>query len=120
MTEADVLEWLRVCFDPELPVNIVDLGFINRVAVGNDDRAVGDETRYRVLIEVTMRAPNEEREAMLLGQISNRLAGIRQISRAEVAITWEPSWTAERMSPSARRQLGLDRPSSDGLVQIRL
>ena len=124
-TEAKVLEALRVCFDPELPVNIVDLGLVYSVTVEQDTEAPGAEVpgtapRFRVSVVLTMRAPNDEREAMLLGQVSNRLAGMREVSLNTVELLWEPPWTADRMSDAARRQLGLDRPARQGLVEIKL
>ena len=120
LTEADVLDALRVCFDPELPVNIVDLGLVYRIAVSVDPEAPGVEPRYRVAVGLTMRARNEEREPMLVAQVVNRLAGIREISRTEVKLVWEPAWAPERMNDAARRQLGLDKPASVELIQIRL
>lgn len=120
LTEADVLEALRVCFDPELAVNIVDLGLVYAIRVERDINAPGFEPRYAVLVTMTMRTPSEDREAMLMGQVRNRLAGTREISRADVELVWEPHWTADRMTLAARQQLGLDRPSNRGLVSIRL
>lgn len=120
LTQADVIEALRVCFDPELPVNIVDLGLVYAVQVEHDEDAPGYRPRFAVHVTMTMRAPNEEREAMLVGQVKNRLAGMQQISRAEVELVWEPAWTAERMSGAARQQLRLDTPAKQGLVTIKL
>lgn len=119
LQEDDVREALRVCFDPELAVNVVDLGLVYGIDVAPDADAPGVETRYLVRVKMTMRAPNEEREAMLVGQVVNRLMGMREVRRAFVEMVWEPAWTAERMSAAARRQLGLDREVTPGLVQIR-
>jgi metal-sulfur cluster biosynthetic enzyme len=119
-TEDDVREALRVCFDPELAVNIVDLGLVYGIALTRDEDAPGFEPRYDVHIQMTMRAPNEEREAMLIGQVRNRLAGMREVSHTSVELVWEPAWNADRMSDAARRQLGLDRPAKQGLVSIKL
>ena len=69
LTEADVLEALRVCFDPELAVSIVDLGLVYDIRVSRDEDAPGFEPRYFVHITMTMRAPNDEREAMLIAQV---------------------------------------------------
>ena len=120
LTEDDVREALRVCFDTELQVNIVDLGLVYGITITRDEDAPGYEPRYFVHIDLTMRAPNDEREALMLGQIQNRLAGMREISRSTVEVVWEPVWTAERMTPAARQQLGLDRPAKQGLVRITL
>ncbi len=120
LTRDDVTDALRVCFDPELPVNIVDLGLVYGVEVTPDLDAPGMDPRYAVHITITMRAPDEEREAMLVAQVQNRLMGMREVYRATIELTWEPPWTADRMSAAARRELGLDRPAKQGLVTIRL
>jgi metal-sulfur cluster biosynthetic enzyme len=119
-TQIDIREALRVCFDPELPVNIVDLGLVYAVQVQQDEEWPGFEPRYVIHVTLTMRAPSEEREAMLIGQVKNRLAGLPDVSRSEVSLTWEPAWTADRMSAAARQQLGLDRAPKQGLVSIKL
>ena len=120
LSENDVRQALKVCFDPELAVNIVDLGLVYGVAITLDEDAPGFEPRYKVRITLTMRAPNDEREAMLVGQVKNRLAGMREVSHSDVELLWEPAWSADRMSAAARQQLGLDRPPKHGLVTIKL
>lgn len=120
LTEDDIREALRVCFDPELQVNIVDLGLVYDIFVQQDHEAPGFEPRFHVTVTMTMRAPNDEREAMLVGQVRNRLAGMQEVSGSAVEIVWEPAWTADRMTPAARQQLGLDRPAKQGLVTINL
>jgi metal-sulfur cluster biosynthetic enzyme len=120
LTEADIREALRVCFDPELAVNIVDLGLLYGFTVTPDHDAPGFEPRYNITIDLLVRTQDEERQAMLAGQIRNRLAGIPQISRSEVRFVQEPAWTADRMTPAARQQLGLDRAPKQGLVTIKL
>lgn len=120
INEEDILDALRVCFDPELPVNIVDLGLVYGVQLSQDLDAPGIDPRYRLHVLLTMRSTNEEREGMLLAQVQNRLMGMPEVSRAEIEMVWTPMWTAERMSHAARHQLGLDRPAKQGLVTIRV
>ncbi len=120
LTDADVLDALRVCFDTELAVNIVDLGLVYGIDVVRDEEAPGFEPRYDVRVTLTMRAPNEEREALMVGQVRNRLAGMRAVSHSLVDVVWEPAWTMELMTDAARRQLGLDRPAKQGLISITL
>ncbi len=120
LTAEDVREALRVCFDPELPVNIIDLGLVYGITVEQDRDAPGLEPHYAVSIDLTMRAPNEEREAMLIAQLKNRLAGIQEVSRSNVHLVWEPAWSADRMTDAAREQLGLSRNQKQGLVSIQL
>ena len=120
MTTDIVREALKVCFDPELPVNIVDLGIVYGIYVEQDHDAPGFEPRYIVSIDLVMRTPNEERAALLTMQIKNRLAGMQEISRSEVRIVGEPAWSADRMSGAARRQLGFDPMPKQSLVSIKL
>ena len=101
-------------------MNIVDLGLIRTIQVTRDEDAPGYEPRFLVHITMTMRAPNDEREALMLGQVHNRLAGMREVSRSTIDIVWEPAWSADQMSDAARQQLGLDRPVKQGLINITL
>jgi metal-sulfur cluster biosynthetic enzyme len=120
ITEDDIREALRVCYDPELAVNIVDLGLVYDITVTQDHEAPGFEPRYNVSVTITMRAPSDDREAMLIGQVKNRLAGMQQVSHSAVNLAWEPAWNADRMTAAARQQLGLDRTPKHGLVSIKL
>jgi metal-sulfur cluster biosynthetic enzyme len=119
LTPEEVRDALRVCFDPELPVNIVDLGLVQDIRVALDRDAPGMDPRYAVEVDLTMRVASEEREPLLIAQVVNRLAGMERISRTTVLMTWTPPWTPDRMSAAARQQLGLDRPV-DRLVNIQL
>jgi len=119
-TTDHLREALRVCYDPELNVNIIDLGLVYDVQLSLDEDAPGYEPRYIADITLTMRAPSEEREPLLIAQVQNRLAGLHAISRSNVQMVWEPAWSADRMSAAARQQLGLDRPAKQGLINIRL
>lgn len=120
LTADDVREALRVCFDPELPVNIVDLGLLHAIDLTPDPDAPGTMLRFRVAVTLLRRTTDEQREAMLQGQVANRLAGIYEVSQTTVHFTNEPTWTADRMSDAARTQLGLNRTQKPGLVQIQL
>ncbi len=120
LTEAAVLDALRVCFDPELPVNIVDLGLVLGIAVQPDADAPGTTPRAHVTVHLLRRTQDEQREAMLQGQVANRLAGIYAVSGCTVTFAYEPTWTADRMTDEARAQLGLNRTQKPGLIQIRL
>lgn len=120
LTDDGVREALRVCFDPELPVNIVDLGLVESIRLAPDQEAPGTAQRFVVTVTLLRRTEDEQREAMLQAQVSNRLSGMYEISKAAVHFTDATPWTAERMSDDARRHLGLDRSPGTGLVQITL
>ncbi|MBE7181402.1 MAG: DUF59 domain-containing protein [Terriglobus roseus] len=112
MTESDLRNALRVCYDPELRINIVDLGRIASIRIEHDAEAPGLAQRDRVT--VTLFPRNEEHDAILAAQIVNRLYGIREISRAEVRFDDAPAWSPDRMNAAAKHELGRQR----GLIQI--
>ncbi len=107
LTEEDVLTALRDVYDPELPVNIVDLGLIYRVGVSPDPDAPGMVPRFRVAIDVTMTSQGCPAHEVILEKIRNRLAGVPAISATEVTLVWQPPWSPERISEAARQQLGI-------------
>src|SRR6059036_886206 len=90
-----VLEALRGCYDPEIPVNIVDLGLVYNVSL--------DEGRARV--KMTLTAPGCPAYDYLLAQVKSEVERVPGVRSAEVEIVWDPPWTPERMSVEARRRL---------------
>ncbi len=107
LTEDDVLTALRDIMDPELPINIVDLGLIYKVDVAPDPDAPGMLPRQKVAIDITMTTQGCPAHAMILEQVRNRLAGVREISECNVELVWEPAWTPDRISPAAQKKLGI-------------
>ena len=107
LTEQDVLSALRDVNDPELPVNIVDLGLVYRVAVLPDPDAPGMVPRQRVEVEMTMTTQACPAHGIILEQVRNRLGGLREMSEADVKLVWEPAWTPDRISPEAQKKLGI-------------
>ena len=120
LREANVLEALRVCFDPELAVNIVDLGLVDSITLERDVEAPGTLQRHYVRLTLLTRTQDDERNAMLHAQIENRLMGMPEVSRVTIHVPDGIVWSARLMSAAARRQLGLDRASDTGLVQIKM
>ena len=98
LTEEEIYEVLRECYDPEIPVNVVDLGLIYGVAI--EDGGVG--------IQMTLTAPGCSMGAMIATDIEDKLLGIPDCEHARVEIVWDPPWTPHRMSDAARKQLGID------------
>jgi metal-sulfur cluster biosynthetic enzyme len=107
LTEADIFTALRDCFDPEVKLNLVDLGLIYSVEMGPDPDATPRWPRQWVKVQITLTTPNCPASGLILDQVHNRLASIPDVSRAEVELVWEPKWTAHRISEAGRRQLGL-------------
>jgi metal-sulfur cluster biosynthetic enzyme len=107
LMEQDILDALRDINDPELPVNIVDLGLIYRVDLAADPDAPGMLPKQKVAIEISMTTPNCPAHAIILEQVRNRLAGLPDLSWIDVNLVWEPAWTPDRISPAAQKKLGI-------------
>lgn len=98
LSEAEIYEVLSECFDPEIPVNIVDLGLIYGVTFDGDT----------VNIQMTLTARGCSMGDLIATEIEEKLLGLPDCNRANVEIVWEPAWTPQRMSDAARKQLKLD------------
>jgi metal-sulfur cluster biosynthetic enzyme len=110
--EQDVLTALRDVYDPELPVNIVDLGLVYRVDVAVDANApgagiAGVPPRHRVEIDVTMTSQGCPAHELIIEKMKNRLAGLQAISGTRVNLVWEPAWGPQRISDAGRKLLGI-------------
>ncbi|HID27843.1 MAG TPA: metal-sulfur cluster assembly factor [Methanosarcinales archaeon] len=98
VTKEDVMEVLKDCYDPEIPINVVDLGLIYDVQVDND----------KVDIKMTLTAPGCPMHGMISQDIKQRVEEIEGIKAANVSIVWDPPWTPDRMSKDAKKLLGFE------------
>ena len=96
--EKQVWESLKTCYDPEIPVDIYELGLIYNVEV--DDRRV-------VTVTMTLTSPACPVAESLPPEVESKVAAVDGVSSARVEITWEPGWTPEMMSEAARLTLGM-------------
>ena len=96
--QADVIVALREIFDPEIPVNIYDLGLIYGVEV--DDNA--DAT-----VTMTLTTPHCPVAETMPGEVEMRVMSVPGIRDAEVVLVWEPAWGPHKMSDEARLELGM-------------
>lgn len=96
--EAEVLEALRSCFDPEIPVNIYELGLIYDVKV---------EESGAVKIQMTLTAPSCPAAQSLPGEVQARVKEIPGVTDVTVDVVWDPPWDPSRMTEAARLQLGM-------------
>jgi metal-sulfur cluster biosynthetic enzyme len=102
-TQEEVLTALKDCYDPEIPVNIVDLGLIYGVKF---DPAGGDT--QDVTIDLTLTSQGCPAHVSIGEQIKMRLLQLPGVRNANVNVVWTPPWTPERISPDARKQLGIE------------
>jgi metal-sulfur cluster biosynthetic enzyme len=107
LAETDILAALRDCFDPEVKLNLVDLGLIYGVATGPDPDSTPAGPRQWVKVTMTLTTPQCPASGLIFEQVNNRLAGMPEISKVEVDLVWEPPWTPYRISEAGRRQLGI-------------
>ncbi len=96
--EARVIEMLRTIYDPEIPVNIYDLGLIYELEVQDS----GD-----VYVRMTLTAPNCPVAQDFPGMVEAALWHVDGVTGVTVELVWEPMWSPENMSEAARLQLGM-------------
>ena len=89
---------MRTVYDPEIPVNIYDLGLIYDCKIGEDGTTK---------IEMSLTAPGCPVAGILPGEVAEAVAGVEGIGQVEVRLVWDPPWTPERMSEDARLALGI-------------
>ena len=97
--QTDIVEALKSVYDPEIPVNIYDLGLIYEVDV-DDDR--------RVAITMTFTAPNCPAADFILEDVRTKLESVDGVKGANVNLVFEPAWDQSMMSEEARVELGFD------------
>jgi FeS assembly SUF system protein len=97
--QSRVIEALRTVFDPEIPVNIYDLGLIYGLDV--------DEAHGSVHIRLTLTAPGCPVAQTFPDQVGSTVDAVPGVNEVEVELVWEPPWSKDMMSEAARLQLGL-------------
>ena len=93
-----IVEQLSTVFDPEIPVNIYELGLIYDVAVDKQGLAV---------VRMTLTAPGCPAAVTLPAEVQGKVKGIEGVTDARVDLVWEPPWDKDRMSDAAKLQLGI-------------
>lgn len=96
-TKEEVYEVLQNCYDPEIPVNIVDLGLVYDVEV-NDDK---------VAVKMTLTAPGCGMGTMIASDAQQKILGLPGVKEASVDLVWDPPWDPSMMSDEAKQRLGI-------------
>ncbi len=102
-SEASVWEALKQCFDPEIPVNIVDLGLIYDLRIDE-----GEGGKKDVAIKMTLTAQGCGMGPVIAQDAKNRVEQLEEVENADVQIVWEPVWSPQMISENGRQVLGLD------------
>ncbi|MFO1499020.1 MAG: putative Fe-S cluster assembly protein SufT [Verrucomicrobiota bacterium] len=103
VNEEALWQALRSCYDPEIPVNIVDLGLVYELQL--EALPSGGN---RVAVKMTLTAPGCGMGATIAGDAQQKLLAVPGVADADVQIVWEPAWHHSRISPAGRALLGLD------------
>ena len=96
--ETDIVAALKTCYDPEIPVDIYQLGLIYTVRVSPEGRAD---------IEMTLTSPACPVAGTLPPEVENKVRGVEGVTEAHVELVWDPPWNPDMMSEAAKLQLGL-------------
>ena len=97
VTEEKIVRMLKTVFDPEIPVNIYDLGLIYKIDLGEDGNLV---------IDMTLTAPNCPAVDFIVEDVRMKVASVEGVKSVDVNIVYEPAWDKEMMSEEAKLELG--------------
>lgn len=97
--EGRVIAALRTVYDPELPVNIYDLGLVYRLDV--------DEAAGKVQVRMTLTAPGCPVAQTFPATVERAVEAVQGVNEARVELVWDPPWSRDRMSEAARLDLGM-------------
>ena len=93
-----IVEALKTCFDPEIPVNIYDLGLIYKIDINDENQ---------VEIDMTLTSPNCPSIEELPSEVEEKAREVEGVSSVKLNLVWEPPFTQEMMSEEAKLSLGL-------------
>jgi FeS assembly SUF system protein len=96
--EEQIVEALKTVFDPEIPVNIYELGLIYDLEI---------ETEGQVKIKMTLTSPGCPVAGSLPGEVQTKVEGVPGVANADVELVWDPAWNPSMMTEAARLQLGM-------------
>lgn len=97
-TEERIIEVLRTVFDPEIPVNVYDLGLIYRIELNEDATELS--------VDMTLTAPNCPAADFIMEDVRQKLEGLSELKKVDVSLVFEPEWTKDMMSEEAQMELG--------------
>jgi probable FeS assembly SUF system protein SufT len=100
-TKEDIWEAMKQCFDPEIPVNIVDLGLVYDLEIS------GEKEKQDIHIKMTLTAPGCGMGPSIAEDVKTRISTLNGINSVEVELVWDPQWDRDMMSEDAKLQLGM-------------
>jgi probable FeS assembly SUF system protein SufT len=103
--EDQVWETMKGCFDPEIPVNVVDLGLIYDLQINEPDR---DDGRHKVQVRMTLTAQGCGMGPVIAEDVKQSIESLPGVAEAQVEIIWDPPWTPHMISEEGRKKLGIE------------
>jgi len=103
-SDDQVWEAMKGCFDPEIPVNIVDLGLIYDMQVASADAA----GQHVISVKMTLTAQGCGMGPVIADDAKTRIEALKDVSSAQVDIVWDPPWTPHMISTEGRLKLGIE------------
>ncbi|MBI4431207.1 MAG: putative Fe-S cluster assembly protein SufT [Candidatus Omnitrophica bacterium] len=100
--EKLIWDQMRTCYDPEIPVNMVDLGLIYDCKIQENEK-----NEYRVSIKMTLTAPGCGMGQVLTSEVQRKVLSVPGVKEADVELVWDPPWDQSRLSEAAKLQLGM-------------
>tara|TARA_Y100001970_G_C14169393_1_gene823245 strand:- start:940 stop:1485 length:546 start_codon:yes stop_codon:yes gene_type:complete len=100
-TKEDMWEAMKQCFDPEIPVNIVDLGLIY------DLKIEGSKNKKDIYVKMTLTAPGCGMGPSIAKDVETKILALNGINSVDVELVWDPQWDRDMMSEEAKLQLGM-------------
>jgi FeS assembly SUF system protein len=98
LLEGKIIAAISKVYDPEIPVNVYELGLIYGIDIADDNS---------VTVRMTLTAPGCPVAGSLPGEVEKQVESVEEVKEAEVVLVWEPAWDKSRMSEAAMLQLGL-------------
>ncbi|MCF7824255.1 MAG: metal-sulfur cluster assembly factor [Candidatus Marinimicrobia bacterium] len=98
LSKDQIYEALRKVYDPEIPVNLVDLGLVYDIQIQGT----------KVSVKMTLTAVGCPMHTVITGNVKSAIEALGEVTEAKVDIVWEPRWTPELISPEGRQTLGME------------
>ncbi len=99
INEAEVMDALHECYDPEIPVNIVDLGLVYGVEI--------DDAQEHVLVTMTLTSMGCPMAGDVMSEVEMRVCQVENVKSCKVELSFDPPWSTDRMTEDAKWELGM-------------
>ena len=93
-----IIEAIKTCYDPEIPINIYELGLIYDIEIDESQNAA---------VNMTLTSPAWPAAGTLPGEVEDKIRALPEINEVKVDVVWEPTWNQDMMSDVARYELGM-------------